>query len=175
MLRPAIDIWADRGLTGFAVLLIVLMLAISIQVLCSMLDINPLAVFDAPYLLIGKAITLNSLLDFQWHLLAVIALLPAGLVWCRDGHVRVDFLYAQWTDRQKAGIELIGHVVLTSPFLFLCVPASWSFMFSAWRSDQGSTNDGLNDLWLIKATLPLGLALLCLVLVADIIKQARRF
>ena len=51
--------------------LIVLMAAIVAQVICSALDINPLLAFEATYPLIGNAISLNSLLDFQWHLLAV--------------------------------------------------------------------------------------------------------
>ena len=173
-MKSAFSTLTDRVLSGFAILVIVLMLAISLQVLCAMLDINPVVSFDRANLLIGKAITLNSLLDFQWHLLAMIALLPAGLVWWRDGHVRVDFFYAGRSDRQKSMIELTGHTLLTAPFLFLCVPASWAFLLSAWRSDQGSTNDGLSDLWLIKATLPLGLALLCVVLLADAVRQIRR-
>lgn len=166
--------WAEAVLSVFAVLVIILMLAIGAQVLFSVLDINPVLVFDADLPLLGSALTLNSLLDFQWHLLVVVALLPAGLVWLRDGHVRVDFIYANQSGRRKATIELVGHVVFTAPFLAMCVPAAWSFMMSAYRSGQGSANGGLNDLFLIKATLPLGLALLALVLVFDTGVQLRR-
>lgn len=165
---------AQRVLSIFAGLVVLLMLAISAQVVFSFFDINPIATFKSSLPVIGKAITLNSLLDFQWHLLAVIALMPAYLVWMRDGHVRVDFLYATLTERQKAVVEITGHVFLTAPFLFLCTPAAWSFMMSAYTSGQGSRNDGLNDLFLVKAILPIGLGLLLVVLLVDLRWQIAR-
>lgn len=163
-----------RLLSVLACLVVLLMAAITVQVVCSLVDLNPLLRFDQSLPWLGKAITLNSLLDLQWHLLAIVALLPAGLVWLRDGHIRVDFLYARQSDRAKAAVETIGHLVFTAPFLFLCTPAAWSFMMSAFRSGQGSRNDGLNDLFLIKATLPIGLGILALVLLFDVAMQVRR-
>jgi len=157
----------------FAVLVVVLMVAITAQVICSFLDFNPLMVFDSSWPILGGAVTLNSLLDFQWHLLAVIALLPAGIVWRMDRHVRVDFLYARQSGRRKALVDLTGHLLFTAPFLFLCLPAAWSFVVSAYTSGQGSRNDGLNDLFLIKSALPAGLGLLALVLVVDVVQKIR--
>jgi len=157
----------------FAILVVVLMVAITAQVVCSFLDFNPIVVFDSSWPVLGGAVTLNSLLDFQWHLLAVIALLPAGIVWRMDRHVRVDFLYAQQSYRRKALVELTGHLLFTAPFLFLCLPAAWSFVVSAYTSGQGSRNDGLNDLFLIKSALPAGLGLLALVLVVDVVQKIR--
>lgn len=159
--------WQHCVLQGFAALLIVLMLAIVAQVVCAALDVNPLWRFAEPVFLFGSAISLNSLLDLQWHLLGVIAFLLAGLVWLQDAHVRVDFFYATRTQRGRTIIDLLGHVVFTAPFLFLSIPASWSFVKRAWSSDQGSINDGLHDLWLIKSVLPIGLSLLALVLIID--------
>jgi len=153
------------------------MLAIGIQVIGSGFDINPLVRFSEKQWFVGKAITLNSLLDLQWHLLCIIGLLPAGIVWLRDGHVRVDFLYSQFSNHKKSLVDLVGHCVFTLPFLFMSIPAAWEFMMSAYRSMQGSTGDGLNELFLIKATLPLGLGILALVVLWDmarLIKTMRR-
>ena len=152
---------------------VVLMLAIVAQVVCSFFDINPLLTFSDALPLVGKAVTLNSLLDMQWHLLAAIALLPAGLVWLQDRHVRVDFFYGTRTGRQKAWIDGAGHIFLTAPFLVLCLPATLKFVERAWTTDQGSTNDGLNDLWLVKAVLPMGLGLLAIVLIIDMVRIFR--
>jgi TRAP-type mannitol/chloroaromatic compound transport system permease small subunit len=157
-------------LQGFASLLILLMLAIVTQVVCSALDINPLLRFSEPVFLFGAAVSLNSLLDLQWHLLAAIAFLLAGVVWLRDAHVRVDFFYAARSARTKALIDLLGHFLFTATFLFLSIPASWSFLQRAWTSDQGSINDGLVDLWFIKSVLPLGLTLLAVVLIVDSVR-----
>lgn len=171
---PATSRAGHAVLNGFAVLVLVLMAAICLQVLCSFFDINPLVSFSREVPLFGRAVTLNSLLDAQWHLLAVIGLLPAGLVWWRDGHVRVDFLYDRLGPAGRARIELLGYVLFTVPFLFMCMPAAMAFVASAWRSDQGSPNDGLNDLWLIKAVLPIGLAVLALVVTVDAVRLLRR-
>jgi len=173
--RPtAVPRWQQAVLTVFGSGVILLMLAIVFQVFCALFDINPITTFDDDLPLLGRAMTLNSLLDIQWHLLALIALLPASLVWLRDGHVRVDFLYARQTERRRAWIELIGHIAFTVPFLALSIPAAWTFMQQAYASGQGSRNDGLNDLFVIKAVLPIGLGLLAIVLLYDLIKQAWR-
>lgn len=166
--------WERVVLNAFAVLVIALMALVCLQVLASALDINPLVTFERTLPLFGDAVTINSLLDLQWHLLALIALLPAAIVWRRDAHVRVDFLYARMSERARGAVELTGHALLTAPFLALCVPAAWSFAATALASGQGSPNDGLDDLWLIKATLPLGLSLIGVALVADLPVQLRR-
>lgn len=161
-------------LNGCAVLVVTLMLGIVAQVVCSLLDLNPLAEFSSTWPLVGDAITLNSLLDAQWHLLAIIALAPAWLVWRRDGHVRVDFLFNAMGPKSRATVDLVGHLLFTGPFLIMATPAAWSFMAGAFRSGQGSNNSGLNDLFLIKAVLPIGLALLALVALVDIVLLIRR-
>jgi len=153
--------------------LIVLMGAIVLQVLCSALDLNPLAVFDRSYALVGTAITLNSLLDAQWHLLVIAGLVPAGVVWLMDRHVRVDFLYGRLGARGQARINLAGNIVFAAPFFLLVLPAARSFALRAWTSDEGSRNAGLNDLWLIKAVLPLGLGLLALAVLVETIRLIR--
>lgn len=166
--------WINRVQNVFGWCVIILMLAIVLQVFCSFFDINPIAAFSSELWWFGKAITLNSLLDFQWHLLVIVALLPAGMVWHMDGHVRVDFLYSKLSATQKSYIDLIGNIVFAFPFLFLGVPAAWNFAMRAWSSDQGSNNDGLNDLYFIKFVLVAGLVILAIVLIIDTIRLIRR-
>ncbi|MEM7257544.1 MAG: TRAP transporter small permease subunit [Pseudomonadota bacterium] len=167
--------WQMVVLNGLALLVLALAVAIGVQVLCSFFNINPLLQFNDPVLLFGTAVTLNSLLDLQWHFLCLIALLSAGIVWLRNDHIRVDILYTKLSPRRQALIEITGHVIFTAPFLLMSIPAAWGFMMSAYRSGQGSSNDGLNNLFLIKATLPLGLILLAVVVVWDFIVQIRRW
>ncbi|QBY01354.1 TRAP transporter small permease subunit [Rhodophyticola sp. CCM32] len=163
----------EHALAVFAVGLLILMAAIVAQVICSALDVNPLAEFTTDWALIGGAVTLNSLLDLQWHLLVVAGLLPTGLVWLRDVHVRVDFLYQNRSRATRARINLIGNLLFATPFLALALPASWNFMIRAWTSDEGSRNGGLNDLWLVKTVLPLGLALLAIAILFETLRLIR--
>lgn len=162
------------GLHLLAIAVILQMLAIVAQVLCGAFDINPIIAFERALPLVGKAVTLNSLLDLQWHLLVMIGLLPVGIVWAMDRHVRVDFIYLGQTERVRARINLVGNLVFAAPFFFLMLPAAWAFMRRAWTSGEGSASGGLNDLWLIKAVLPFGLALLALAVVIETLRQVRR-
>ena len=147
-------------LSVLAVCLIVLMIAIGLQVLFSAMDINPVTEFQTKLPLVDDAITLNSLLDFQWHLLVIIGLLPIGLVWLANKHVRVDFIFAKLGQKHQSHVDGLGNLLFAVPFFALIIPASWNFMLRAWSSDEGSRNGGLVDLWMIKAVLPLGLMLL---------------
>lgn len=156
---------------GWAVIL--LACAIVLQVAANALDLNPLWTFDASVPLLGGALTLNGLLDLQWHLLAAIALLPAGLVWLRDRHVRVDVIQSRLSTRGKAVVDLAGNLIFAVPFFILIVPAALGFMWGAWRVDEGSANGGLVDLWAIKALLPLGLGLLGLAIAFETIRLMR--
>lgn len=156
-----------------ATLLLVLICAISVQVVCSALSINPLVEFGESLPFVGKGITLNSLLDFQWHLLVITGLLPAGLVWLRDKHVRVDFFYAKLSTRMKKVVDVIGNLLFALPFFLLIIPSSINFAQRAWSSDEGSRNNGLDNLWLIKSVLPLGMTLLALAIVIEIFLKIR--
>lgn len=166
----AVSGWIE---TVLAVLLIVLMLAVVVQVMGNAFDINPLLSLAEPVALIGRAVTLNSLLDLQWHLLVIVGLIPAGLVWWHDRHVRVDFLYQRYGERWKARVDLAGNLLFAAPFLVLILPAAWSFMQRAWRSDEGSRNGGLEDLWLIKSVLPLGLGILAVYILLETLRLVR--
>lgn len=165
--------WSDLVVDVFALLVIVLMLAIATQVVGNLFDVNPVLTFRESLPLFGDAVTLNSLLDLQWHLLAVIALLPAGIVWLRDTHVRVDFLYARLGPRGRSMIDLLGNLIFAAPFLAMSIPAGWSFAMRAWRSGEGSANGGLNDLWIVKMMLPVGLGLLALAVVLETVAILR--
>lgn len=156
-----------------ATLLLVLIGAISLQVLCSAFSINPLLTFSRKLPLIGDALSLNSLLDFQWHLLVVIGLLPAGLVWLKNQHVRVDYFYSKLSASRRSVVDVIGGVVFALPFFFLIIPASVNFAQRAWKSSEGSRNNGLNDLWLIKSVLPVGMALLALAVLLEILRRIK--
>ncbi len=155
------------SLTVLGAGLVVMMGVIVVQVACSALDVNPLMSFDHARALVADAITLNSLLDLQWHLLVITGLLPAGLVWLSDSHVRVDFLYQARHPRTRGRINLCGNLLFAAPFLALALPAAWNFTARAWRADEGSSNGGLVDLWLIKGMLPLGLTLLAVAVLVE--------
>lgn len=154
-------------MTAMSAMVLCLMVFIVLQVVFSFFDINPVVEFGQRWLFVGSAITLNSLLDFQWHLLELISLLPAGYVWWIDGHVRVDFLYSGYGPKGRTLTDQIGNLVFALPFLIVSIPAAYKFALRSFVSGEGSRNGGLNELFLIKSLLPLGLILLLLFVLLD--------
>ena len=166
--------WGDRALTACGLLVVLMMLSIAAQVVLNALGISLIASFPAALPLFGEALTLNGLMELQWHLLAAVALLPAGLAWRRNAHVRVDFLSQGLPARGKAAVELLGHLAFTLPFLSLCIPAAWRFMQRAIATAEVSRDGGLADRWMVKGLIPLGLSLLLVVVLLDLWPQARQ-
>lgn len=143
---------------GVAVIL--MMLAIIVQVAASRLGVTTVLSMPGDWPVFGRAITLNSLTDLQWYLLAAIALLPAGVVWLRGVHVRVDFAYSQFGPRGKAVVDLTGLVIFALPFLVLVIPEAWSATVTSFNRGEASPNGGLTDRFLPRGSMPIGLGLL---------------
>ena len=72
--------------------------------------------------------TLVAVQEIQWHLFAVIFLIGAAYTLRDDRHVRVDVLYANFSPRGKAWVNLLGTVLLLGPF---CVIAMCGTRFSS--------------------------------------------
>ena len=167
--HPGLVARIERGcLNLLAALVVALALCIGVQVLASAAGLDPLASFGRERFLLGDALSINTLLDLQWHLLSLIALLPAWIVWRRDKHVRVDFLYARLGPAGRRRVDAIGHCLLSLPFLLFSLPASWSFARRAFETAERASNGGMSDRWVVKSALVLGLVLLLATVLADL-------
>ena len=154
-------------LTLCASAILVMMIAVVIQVIASRVGVTTIVAFDASWPLFGNAITLNSLSDFQWYLLAAVALLPVGIVWLRDRHVRVDFAYCRFGLRGKAAVDLCGLIIFALPFLLLIIPYAWEATLQSLARGEKSPNGGLIDRYLVRSMLPIGLGLLLLAMLFE--------
>jgi TRAP-type mannitol/chloroaromatic compound transport system permease small subunit len=163
---------AARLLSGIAAASCPLLVAAVVGgVVASVLRVEAIARFAEPVPLLGRAITQNSLIDLQWHLCALMATLTIPALVLSDRHVRVDFLYERFSPRVRALVDLFGHVALTLPFIALALLPAWSFMARAYLAGEGSVDGGLADRFVVKALLPLGIALLGLAVVVDIVRR----
>ena len=154
-------------LTLCAIAILAMMIAVVVQIITSRVGVTTIVAFDASWPLFGNAITLNSLSDFQWYLLATVALLPAGVVWLRDRHVRVDFAYCRFGLRGKAAVDLGGLIVFALPFLVLIIPYAWEATLQSLARGEKSPNGGLIDRYLVRSMLPIGLGLLLLAMLFE--------
>ena len=109
--------------------------------------------------------------EVQWHLYAVgfLAGLSYGVE--ADTHVRVDVLRERLAPRHQAWLELYGILLLLLPFVALIVVFGIPFTWEAWQSGEVSPSPGgLPWRWAIKATLPLGFALLGLAALSRLLR-----
>lgn len=84
----------------------------------------------------------NTWIEAQWYLYGVIFLLMFPYLLRHDGNVRVDFWYAERSDRVKAVIDLIGHMVGLVPFTALAIWVSWRPVRDSWSIWEQSPDPG---------------------------------
>ena len=140
-------------------------------VLASQLRLSTIVVWGVEVPLFGDRLTVTGLTELQWHLFAVMVML--GIVYAveTDSHVRIDFVAGRWSARTRVIIELIGDTLLLLPFTLFMLHFSWRFTGTAFRTGERSTTGGLEDRYLVKGMMPLGFALLAIVVVVKIIQH----
>ena len=110
--------------------------------------------------------------ELEWHLFALIFLLGAGYALRHDRHVRVDLFYEKFSPRDKALVNLVGHVVLLLPWCALLFYVSFKYAFDSFQMREGSPDPGgLPFRFLIKGAIPLGFLLLLLQGLAEIARN----
>lgn len=67
-------------------------------------------------------LTSNLFIELQWYLYSLIFLFAFPYILKNNINVRVDFWYAEQSNKRKATIDLIGHLVGLIPF---CIIALW--------------------------------------------------
>lgn len=133
---------------------------VCLTVLAAQFGMSVYASWEASIPVLGRGITVNTLLDLQWYLFAIMVLFGGVYAFRDDQHVSVDFMSARFTPKTRLVIRLLGDLVLLLPF---CVIITWyglQFAATSYASGEGSTYGGLLDRWLIKACVPIGFGLL---------------
>lgn len=141
-------------------LILPLILSVCLTVLAAQLGINILAEWTDPLPLFGKALTVNTLLDVQWHIFALIVLFGGVYAFRDNSHVAVDVFSSGLPPRAKLALRLFGDLVFLLPFCVIIAWYGYGFAVKAFVSSEGSTYGGLLDRWMIKAAIPAAFALL---------------
>jgi TRAP-type mannitol/chloroaromatic compound transport system permease small subunit len=109
--------------------------------------------------------------ELEWHLFSLIFLLGAGYTLKHDKHVRVDLFYADFSEKDKALVNLIGSLVFLIPWCLLMMWVSFDYAMGSYKTLEGSPNpNGLPYRFIIKFAITIGAGLLllqALALVAD--------
>lgn len=129
-------------------------------VVAAQLGINQIVGWSGSIPLLGDALTVNSLLDLQWSIFALVVLFGGVYALRDDQHVSVDFLSAGFSPRVRLIIRTVGDLILLVPFAAIIVWYGTKFAMSSFASGEGSTYGGLIDRWMVKACVPFAFALL---------------
>lgn len=92
---------------------------------------------------------------------AAVFMAGAGYTLLHRGHVNVDVLYGQASERGRAWIDIIGTLVFLFPWLAVVAVTSAPFLLTSWRIQEASgTANGMPAVYLLKSLLWVFCALL---------------
>jgi TRAP-type mannitol/chloroaromatic compound transport system permease small subunit len=101
--------------------------------------------------------------ELEWHLFSVIILFGLGYALKEEAHVRVDFLYDNFSKKTKAYINIFGTVLFLFPLALLIIFGSYEYVMDSYSMNEISPDPGgLTHRWIIKAMIPLGFIFLIL-------------
>ena len=98
--------------------------------------------------------------ELEWHLLAPLILFGMSYALRHGEHVRVDILYARFSPRAQAIVDLIS-ALLAIAISVIVIYLSLSYVEQAYSIGETSPDPGgLPHRFLLKALIPIGFALL---------------
>lgn len=116
-----------------------------------------------------------ALQELEWHLFDILFLLGLSYALKHDKHVRVDILYARFSPRMKAYVQIVSMLFFVIPLGLLVVWFSWDFTLQSFVQNEMSPNPGgLCCRYIIKSFIIIAFFLLILQAVSEIIKALYR-
>ncbi|MCE8020521.1 TRAP transporter small permease subunit [Halomonas sp. MCCC 1A11036] len=151
-------------------LIIPMLLTVAMTIGASLVGWNRFFAWEMDVFLLGDSVTVNTLLDLQWHIFLIIVMLGGAYALVEDSHVSVDLFYGLFSSRWKVLVTILGDVIFLIPFCAVMLWFSWGFTVSSYLSGEGSSYGGLLDRWFVKAFLPLGFTLILLAAMSRVIR-----
>jgi TRAP-type mannitol/chloroaromatic compound transport system permease small subunit len=112
--------------------------------------------------------------ELEWHLLAPLILFGIPYALLKGDHVRVDVLYAKFTERNQLRVEVVSQILC----ILIAAAIVWlslNYVGQAYSIDEKSPDPGgLPYRWVLKALIPAGFALLALQSVATLLGVVAR-
>lgn len=100
-------------------------------------------------------------IELEWHLFALIFLLGAAYTLKENQHVRVDVFYTQFSERNKAWVNLIGTILFLVPWCLIVIYTSYNYAENSFAVKEISADPGgLPARYLIKFSIAIGFILL---------------
>lgn len=150
-------------------LVLPLFFSVIVTVGAARLGMNTLIDWEGRIPVLGARLTVNSLIDFQWYVFALLVLFGGVYALRDDRHVAVDFLHVLAPPRMQILLRILGDLIFLIPFCLIITWYGFFFAVTAWNTGEGSPHGGLQSRWIIKACIPLAFGLLALTGVVRVI------
>ncbi len=111
--------------------------------------------------------------ELEWHLHGFLFMLCLGFTYIRNGHVRVEFLRENFSQRRRAWIEIFGCLLFVLPYTLLVVDLSASqLVWNSFLMNEGSSaTTGLPMRWIIKSSLVIGFGFLAIAALSILLRN----
>ncbi len=113
-----------------------------------------------------------ALQESATYLHSLLFMLGAAYTLQRDGHVRVDMLYRNFSPRRRAWVNALGTLLFLLPFCGYVLLSSWEFVAVAWRVRETSADGGIPAVFLLKSLIPALAVTLALQGIAELLRSA---
>ncbi len=108
--------------------------------------------------------------ELEWHLMSPICLFGMSYALVHKEHVRVDVLFASYSQRTKYLVEFIS-AVLGMAICLIVIKLSYAYVLQSWSIGEGTANPGgIPARYLLKALIPIGFTVLLLQYLAHAIQ-----
>jgi TRAP-type mannitol/chloroaromatic compound transport system permease small subunit len=108
--------------------------------------------------------------ELEWHLMSPICLFGMSYALRHGEHVRVDVVFATYSQRNKYLVEFIS-ALLAMTISLIIIKLSWAYVMQSWNIGEGTANPGgISGRYILKGLIPVGFALLFLQSLAQAIQ-----
>jgi len=120
-------------------------------------------------------VSINWLLELEWHAFGIIFLLGAPVALLKNQHIRVDLFLPAFSPLKQRLVNGLGHLFLLMPWCVIAIATTWAYASNAFYFKESSPNPGGLPAWyIVKYVVSLSFVLLLLQGVAEIIKVVKK-
>jgi TRAP-type mannitol/chloroaromatic compound transport system permease small subunit len=88
---------------------------------------------------VGMRLSSNVFIELQWYLFSLIFFFGFAYILKHGVNVRVDFLYTNWSEKQKAWIDFLGTLLFLIPLCLIGIYVTYNPVMTSWgRLPNGS-------------------------------------
>lgn len=91
---------------------------------------NVVARFVGRY--VGARLSSNVFIELQWYLFSLIFFFGFAYILKHGVNVRVDFLYTNWSEKQKAWVDFLGTLLFLIPLCAIGIYVTYNPVMTSW-------------------------------------------